>query len=138
IPAPPAERGNRQILSPILRNLWGKWWILMALLLLVVGCRDNNARIIFDNKSACGTIRATLTDTVTGDVKQVDVPIDQRVEVVVKPDVFYEYIVDFTSAGRTADDYRCVAVKSGRVRVPAGAAQTFALAAETPTPSATP
>jgi hypothetical protein len=110
----------------------------MALCLLVVGCRDNNARIIFDNKSACGTIRATLTDTVTGDVKQVDVPIDQRVEVVVKPDVFYEYIVDFTSAGRTADDYRCVAVKSGRVRVPAGAVQTFALAAETPTPSATP
>jgi hypothetical protein len=114
------------------------WWIPVVLSLLAAGCRDNNARIIFDNKSACGTIRATLTDTVTGDVKQVEVPVNQRVEVVVKPDVFYEYIVDFTAAGRTADNYRCVAVKSGRVRVPAGAAQTFALAAETPTPGATP
>ena len=108
---------------------------LLLALCILAGCRDNNARVIFDNKSDCGTIRATLTDMGTGDVQQVQVPVNQHVEVVVKPDVFYEYTVDFTAAGRTADDFRCVAVKSGRVRVPAGTSQTFALAAETPTPT---
>ena len=103
---------------------------------LTSGClRDNRARVIFDNQSECGTITATLTDTTTGEVKRVDVPIGKRVEVEVKPDVFYQYLVDFTSAGRTTDDRRCVSVKSGRVSVPAGTSQTFALAAETPVPT---
>lgn len=109
--------------------------ICAALCIVVAGCgRDNNARIIFDNQSACGTISAMLTNSATGDVKRVDVPIGQRIEVIVQPDVFYDYVVDFTAAGRTSNDQRCVSVKTGKVRVPAGSSQTFALAAETPTP----
>jgi hypothetical protein len=104
--------------------------------LLLTGCvRDNLARVVFDNQSQCGTITATLTASDTGEVKRVQVQVGQRVEVVVRPDVFYDYLVDFTSAGRTTDDYRCVAVRSGRVSVPAGASQVFALKAETPVPS---
>ncbi len=109
---------------------------LLLLGFLLTAClRDDRARVIFDNQSACGTVAASLTNTTTGEVKQVDVPIGQRVEVVVQPDVFYDYVVDFTAAGRTQDDYRCVAVKRGQVKVPAGAAQTFALRAETPVPT---
>ncbi len=109
-------------------------WV--VLVLLIAGCvRDNLARVVFDNQSQCGEITATLTASDTGEVKKVQVPVGQRVEVVVRPDVFYDYLVDFTSAGRTADDYRCAAVRSGRVSVPAGASQTFALRAETPVPT---
>ncbi len=109
-------------------------WLLACLLLS--GCvRDNLARVIFDNQSECGTITATLTDTGTGEVKRVEVPVGQRTEVVVRPDVFYDYLVDFTSAGRTPEDYRCVAVRSGKVSVPAGSSQVFALRAETPVPT---
>ena len=109
-------------------------WLVVCLLLC--GCvRDNLARVVFDNQSLCGTITATLTDSGTGEVKRVEVPVGQRTEVVVRPDVFYDYLVDFTSAGRTPDDYRCVAVRSGKVSVPAGASQTFALKAETPVPT---
>lgn len=110
-------------------------FLLAVGLVLVAGCSDGKARVIFDNQSACGTIRATLTNTKTGVSNKVDVPIGQRVEVIVEPDVFYEYVVDFTAAGRTADNYRCVAVESGQVSVPAGTAQTFTLTAQTPTPS---
>jgi hypothetical protein len=108
----------------------------VTLIVLIAGCtRDNRARVIFDNQSACGTITARLTNTVTGEIKRADVAIGQRVEVEVQPDVFYEYQVDFTSAGRTADNYRCTAFKTGKVRVPAGTSQTFVLAAETPVPT---
>ncbi len=107
-----------------------------ALMVLTVGCaRDNRARVIFDNQSACGTITVRLTNTATDEIKHVDVAISQRVEIEVAPDVFYEYLVDFTSAGRTADNTRCPAVKTGKVRVPAGTSQTFVLAAETPVPT---
>jgi hypothetical protein len=102
---------------------------------LVSGCgRDDKARVIFENRSSCGTITATLTDTETGEVKQAQVANDQRVEVIVRPSVFYEYIVDFTSAGRTAAGLRCTRVSTGRVRVPAGTSQPFILQAETPVP----
>jgi hypothetical protein len=107
-----------------------------ALIGLTVGCaRDNRARVIFDNQSACGTIAIRLTNTITGEVKPADVAIGQRVEIEVTPDVFYEYLVDFTSAGRTADNYRCIAAPSGKVKVPAGTSETFVLAAETPVPT---
>jgi hypothetical protein len=110
--------------------------LLLMLCVLLAGCvRDNLARVIFDNQSACGTIAATLTDTGTSEVKRVQVPVGQRVEVVVRPDVFYDYVVDFTAAGRTPDDFRCLAVKTGKVSVPAGSSQVFALKAETPVPT---
>jgi hypothetical protein len=103
---------------------------------LIAGCvRDNLARVAFDNQSECGTITATLTASDNGEVKKVEVPVGQRMEVMVRPDVFYDYVVDFTSAGRTADDFRCIAVRRGRVSVPAGSTQTFALKAETPVPT---
>src|SRR5262245_6940901 len=113
-----------------------KRYLLLILFLLLTSCvRDNLARVIFDNQSACGTISATLTDTETGEVKRVEVPVGKRMEVVVRPDIFYNYLVDFTAAGRTPDDFRCVAVKSGKVSVPAGSSQVFALQAETPVPT---
>ncbi len=107
----------------------------MLMVLLAACARDNRARVIFDNQSACGTITVRLTDGETGDIKSTAVPTGQRADIEVRPDVFYDYVVDFTSAGRTADNYRCTAVKSGKVRVPAGTAQTFVLAAETPVPT---
>src|SRR5262245_29487076 len=109
--------------------------LLIAVLLMLAGCSDGKARVVFDNQSACGTIKATLTNSKTGVSNKVDIPIGQRVEVIVEPDVFYNYVVDFTAAGRTADNHRCVAVESGQVSVPAGASQTFTLRAETPTPT---
>src|SRR5258708_39422006 len=109
--------------------------ILLAVLLVMAGCSDGKSRVIFDNQSACGTIKATLTNSKTGVANKVDIPIGQRVEVIVDPNEFYNYVVDFTAAGRTGDNQRCVAVESGQVSVPAGASQTFALRAETPTPS---
>ena len=108
---------------------------LFAALLLLTGCSDGKARVIFDNQSACGTIKATLTNSKTGVANKVDVPVGQRVEVIVDPDVFYNYVVDFTAAGRTSTNQRCIAVESGQVSVPAGTSQTFTLRAETPTPS---
>ncbi len=116
-------------------------WLQFAILggvlaaLLAACARDNRARVIFDNQSACGTINVRLTDSETGDIKSTAVPSGQQAEIEVRPDVFYEYLVDFTSAGRTAENYRCTAVKTGKVRVPAGTAQTFVLAAETPVPT---
>jgi hypothetical protein len=122
---------NRQAIRPVRYLL-----LLVVFGALIAGCaRDNRARVIFDNQSACGTITVRLTDTATDDIKRVDVAVGQRVEVEVQPDVFYEYLVDFTSAGRTAGNYRCTAVKTGKVRVPAGTSQTFVLAAETPVPT---
>src|SRR6185369_3323264 len=96
-------------------------------LCLLAGCRDNQARVIFDNKSTCGTISARLTNSISGEVKTASIPIGQRTEVIVDTDIYYDYVVDFTAAGRTADDYRCTAVESGKVRVPAGTSQTFTL-----------
>jgi hypothetical protein len=107
----------------------------ISALALTSGCgRDDKARVIFENRSACGTITATLTDTETGEVQQTQVANDQRVELIVRPSVFYEYVVDFTSAGRTAAGLRCTRVSTGRVRVPAGTSQPFILQAETPVP----
>ncbi len=124
-----------------LRNPSVRLLLFVVLLLVIVGVvlitrpPDNRARVIFDNQSACGTIVVRLTDTESGDIKSTAVPIGQRGEIEVRPDVFYEYLVDFTSAGRTAENYRCTAVKTGKVRVPAGSAQTFVLNAATPVPT---
>ncbi len=107
----------------------------LIVLALITGCNDGRARVVFDNKSQCGTITASLTNSVSGEIQRVRVAIGERAEVIVTPDVYYDYMVDFTSAGRTADDYRCTAVETGKVRVPAGSAQTFTLVAETPVPT---
>ncbi|MCC7450414.1 MAG: hypothetical protein IT324_23545 [Anaerolineae bacterium] len=115
------------------RFVWGGLGLIM--LALVAGCNDGRARVVFSNQSQCGTITASLTNSASGEVSQVRVAIGERTEIIVTPDAYYDYMVDFTSAGRTADDYRCTAVETGKVRVPAGSSQTFTLVAETPVPT---
>lgn len=108
----------------------GRIVVLGMCLLLFAACQDSRARVIFDNQSECGTIRVVLTHTGTGEEKTERVPIGEKREIVVEPNVFYTYLVDFGTAGRTPDDFRCPAVEEGQVRVPAGAAQTFRLTSQ--------
>jgi hypothetical protein len=115
----------------------GRIVVLGMCLLLFAACQDSRA-VIFDNQSECGTIRVVLTHTGTGEEKTEQVPIGEKREIVVEPNVFYTYSVDFGTAGRTPDDSRCVAVEEGRVRVPAGAAQTFRLTSQKMTATPTP
>jgi hypothetical protein len=114
---------------------WGWGALALIVLALLAGCNDGRARVVFNNQSKCGTISASLTNSVSGEVSKVQVAIGARAEVIVTPDVYYDYMVDFTAAGLTADDYRCTAVETGKVRVPAGSSQTFTLVAETPVPT---
>jgi hypothetical protein len=110
-------------------------FISLILLLTFTACNtDTRARVVIDNQSPCGTITVTLTDTTTQQVSTVKAPANERTEIVVIPDVFYRYVIDFPSGGRNADSLRCTLVDSGQLRVPAGSAQTFVLRAETPTP----
>jgi hypothetical protein len=107
----------------------------LVIMALLAGCGgDRTAKIVFDNQSNCGTIPITLTNaTNADDVKHIDAAQGQRTEVVVTPDVFYEYMVDFSGAGKTADGFRCTALKQGKLSVPAGTSQTFRLEVENPT-----
>lgn len=114
----------------------------LCLIGLMTGCRtifDNRARVIIDNQSECGTIPVRLTNTKDkNDIKTDRVPVGERHEIVVAPDVPYEYLIDFTGAGQTSDDYRCTATESGTVKVPAGTSQTFTLDAKRASPTPVP
>ena len=115
----------------------GLWFVGLNLVAasILAGCTvDNRARVVFDNQSDCGTITASLTNSASGQVNKVDVAVGKQVEVEVTPDTFYNYLVDFPSAGTSPDNTSCPDVESGKVRVPAGAAQTFVLRDATPTP----
>jgi hypothetical protein len=108
---------------------------LLLLILLISGCNiDNRARLIIDNQSPCGSITITLTDTTTQQVNTIKAPMNERTEIEVRSDVFYQYVIDFPSGGVTSEKLRCTLVDSGRLRVPVGTAQTFVLRAKTPTP----
>jgi hypothetical protein len=110
--------------------------VMIGIIVSVAGCNtDRRARVIFDNQSPCGPITVTLTDTTTQQKRNVKVPISQRIEVELTAAVFYDYVVDFTTANKTSDNLKCTAVESGKVQVPAGTVQTFALRAETPVPT---
>ncbi len=95
--------------------------LLLALGLAVSACAPWRALIIFENRSNCGgPIAIRLTNERTGEVIRERVADGQVLEIEVRPDDYYSYIVDFTAAGRRADGYRCVALKEGRVRIPQG------------------
>jgi len=104
------------------------------------GCGDKRAHVVFENKSECGTIKVRLTNTETNEYIEAGVDIGERKSIEVVPGVYYDYLVDFTAAGRTADDFRCVALEEGKVMVPAGAEQVFALESQkqTAVPTSTP
>ncbi len=114
-----------------------KFLFLLVLIVLLAGCGgDGKARVIFDNQSACGTIPITLTNmSNSDDVLHVDAPAGQRTELVVTPNVSYEYLVDFSGAGKNPEGFRCTAQERGQIKVPANASQTFTLVAETPVPT---
>jgi hypothetical protein len=114
------------------------WGIACCLLFFLTGCRDSRARVIIDNQSECGAIQVRLSNTTSSEVLETKVASGATYEFVVQPDVYYEYIIDFTAAGATKDDYRCTSLEQGKVRVPAGTAQTFTLRSEKQTAVPTP
>jgi hypothetical protein len=127
---------SKQGYFAIMRQLFNVRILLMCLLICLTlsACQppDNKSRVVFDNQTACGTITITLTSTITGQEQKVDAPAGQKTSIEVQPNVFYSYVVDFTSAGST-NGLRCTEVSSGRLAVPSGASQTFVLQAQPPT-----
>ncbi len=111
-----------------------------GLLLLLTACRDSRARVIIDNQSECGAIAVWLSNETSSEVLQSKVANGTTYEFVVQPDVYYDYIIDFTAAGANAEGYRCTSLEQGKVRVPAGTSQTFTLRSDkqTPVPTTTP
>lgn len=94
---------------------------LLSAMLIVSACAPWRALIIFENRSECGgAIAIRLTNERTGEVIRERVADGQQLEIELRPDDWYSYIVDFTAAGRRPDGYRCVALKEGRIRIPQG------------------
>ena len=111
--------------------------ILLGLILVLAACGGNSA-VAFENRTVCGTIAVSLTNTQTGVAETRNVEIGQTVTIDVAPNVPYDYVVDYTAAGTNAEGFRCIAVQRGQVTVPQGSTQYFNLTAVTPTPSAMP
>ncbi len=112
--------------------------IACGLLFSLTGCRDSRARVIIDNQSECGAIQVRLTNTTSNEVLQQKVAVGTTYEFVVQPDVYYEYVIDFTAAGANPEGYRCTSLEQGKVRVPAGTSQTFTLRSDKQTAVPTP
>jgi hypothetical protein len=94
---------------------------LLSVLLAASACAPWRALIIFENRSECGgAIAIRLTNERTGEVIRERVADGQQLEIELRSDDWYSYIVDFTAAGRRPDGYRCVALKEGRIRIPQG------------------
>ena len=110
-------------------------WILMGLLLIVLAGCGGSSNLVFDNLTVCGTIQIDLTNTQTNTTETYQVDSGQTLSVEVSPNIAYNYVVDYSAGGATADGFECIAVHRGQVSVPAGATQTFNLTAVTPTPS---
>jgi ABC-type oligopeptide transport system substrate-binding subunit len=100
---------------------------LFALALALSACSDTKARVAFENTSKCGTIKVRLNDTTSLDFLEGQVPMGEKKIFEVKPDTFYEYLVDFTAGGVQDDGRRCQAFERGQVKVPSGSTQTFKL-----------
>jgi len=112
---------------------------LLSALLAVSACAPWRALLIFENRSECGgAIAIRLTNERTGEVIRERVADGQQLEIELRPDDWYSYIVDFTAAGRRPDGYRCVALKEGRIRIPQGSMPLrIPLESQLQTPSAT-
>ena len=111
--------------------------VLLGLALILTACGGASA-VAFENRTVCGTIAVSLTNTQTGVPETRNVAIGETVTIEVAPDVPYDYVVDYTAAGTNDEGFRCVAVQRGQVTVPQGSTQYFNLTAVTPTPSAVP
>jgi hypothetical protein len=107
--------------------IFGLFFVLLATL---SGCRDNLSRVIVVNDSACPLIRVRLENPNSGEVLRGQVAPGERQEFIVQPDVYYDYIIDFTAGGENEQGLRCTAVEEGQVRVPPGTSQTFTLVVE--------
>jgi hypothetical protein len=107
-----------------------------CLCVLLTSC-DMRARVILDNQSECDGILYRFTNTETRQVLEGTVPKNTRREIVVEPDVFYDYLINFKAAS-TASGAICNYDDQGKLRVPAGASQTFTLLNDPLPPTATP
>jgi hypothetical protein len=128
--------GNTSI-SQVGNRMKNRLLLFLLIVMVGAGCAgDGKARIVFDNQSACGTIPITLTNSNNpAEIIRAEAPQGKRTEVIVTPNTFYEYFVDFSGAGENPDGFRCTAQQKGKLNVPANSSQTFTLIAQTPVPT---
>jgi len=86
--------------------------------LCLTACQPWRALIVLDNVSECDGIKYRLDNTESGAVIEGRVPAGEKVEVEVTANVYYDYILDFTAAPRTPDDFRCTKLDQGKVLIP--------------------
>jgi hypothetical protein len=101
----------------------------LGLLIMLSACVGQTA-LVFENLSGCGTIHVELANSQSTAVESYDIPQGQTLTVIVTPDLIYAYYVNYSGA-----DSICSGEYRGQVTVPSGSAQTFNLAAATPTPA---
>lgn len=112
--------------------------LLLLIALVLAGCRDTRAKVVFTNETDCGgPIAVRLTNTTNDQVISERVPQGEQLEIVVEADIWYDYVVDFTAAGIREDGLRCTLLDRGRLRVPSGSTQYFPLRSDA-VPTATP
>ena len=111
--------------------------LLLGMLAMLAAC-TNATTVEFDNRTVCGTIEVQLTNTQSNVTETYQVEVGKTISIDVAPNVTYNYVVDYTSAGTNEQGYECIAIQRGQVTVPLGATQRFNLTAVTPTPSSAP
>lgn len=102
--------------------------VLLGLMLGLSACSGQTA-VIFENNTACGTIRVELTNTTTSATQVYNVAQGEQVTVEVSANTTYSYFIDYRGEGSI-----CTGEYRGQVVVPNGSSQTFNLEAATPTP----
>lgn len=102
--------------------------ILLGATLGLTACVGQTA-LIFTNQTACGTILVELTNNQTGITESYEILQGETLAIEVTANITYAYLVDYQGEGSI-----CTGEYRGQVVVPAGASQTFNLAAATPTP----
>lgn len=113
-------------------NASTRLFLLMAILFVLAACGSREARVVFNNVSACGAITINLieVDTNTVIVDRESLAQNATRTITLKPDTRYRYEVDFRASGTLSNRTRCTAVESGTVTVPAGSTQSFNLASQ--------
>lgn len=102
--------------------------MLLGLLLGLSACSGQTA-LIFENNTACGTIRVELANAATAVTEVYEVAQGSRVTVEVTANTAYNYFIDYRG-----ENSICSGEYRGQVIIPGGASQTFNLEAATPTP----
>lgn len=111
--------------------------IVIALSLALSACVGTTA-VVFENRTACGTITVELTNTQTNTPETHEVKMTETLSVEVSPNTIYQYVVDFTASGKNDEGMICTQIQRGQVTVPTGASVYFNLTAVTPTPATAP